>query len=76
MATVLVVAALATPTALSSAVGVPPLSPLPLSVPIVTERASLLLPCPKCGGVEFTTPWQGARPVGRRWQEVQPWNTS
>ena len=76
MATVLVVAALATPTALSSAVGVPPLSPLPLSVPVLTERASLPPQCPKCGGVEFATPWQGARPVGRRWQEVQPWNTS
>ena len=75
-AAVLVVAALATPTPPISVVGATPLSPLPLSVPVLTERALLPLSCPKCGGVDFATQWQGVRPVGRRWQEVQPWNTS
>lgn len=69
-------AALATPTPPISVVGATPLSPLPLSMPVLTERALLPLSCPKCGGVDFATQWQGVRPVGRRWQEVQPWNTS
>jgi len=32
--------------------------------------------CRKCGSSDSVTVWQGARPSGHRWLEVNPWNST
>ena len=32
--------------------------------------------CRKCGGSDVVPVWQGTRPSGQRWREVNPWNSS